>query len=166
MGLLAALLIGLAGWLIVTGRLQRMTARDGAALGLAIVGAVLAAKGKPLVGAPPLLIAGGYYLLRARRSRQGAMRAKYRAAARIGDTQASVAEAAALLDLPVDADPEQIRIAHRRLIATVHPDKGGTEALAAKINAARDLLLRHHAPSGRAPHSSPSNGPQQRQDRS
>ena len=34
-----------------------------------------------------------------------------------------------------------IRAAHRRLIASVHPDKGGTEALAAQINAARDLLL-------------------------
>ena len=33
------------------------------------------------------------------------------------------------------------RAAHRRLIASVHPDKGGTEALAAQINAARDLLL-------------------------
>jgi len=50
-----------------------------------------------------------------------------------------------------DADARAIRAAHRRLIASVHPDKGGTEALAAQINAARDLLIqevtqRHKTP--------------------
>src|SRR3546814_8946656 len=55
MGLLALLLIGLAAWLIWTGRLQRMSAKDGMALGAALVGAVAAAKGKPLVGAPLLI---------------------------------------------------------------------------------------------------------------
>jgi hypothetical protein len=55
----------------------------------------------------------------------------------------AVAEASALLGLPRDAGADAIRAAHRRLIASVHPDRGGTEALAAKINAARDTLLRH-----------------------
>ncbi|WP_336957756.1 molecular chaperone DnaJ [Sphingobium aquiterrae] len=144
MGLLAALLIGLAGWLIVTGRLQRMTARDGAALGLAIVGAVLAAKGKPLAGAVPLLISGGFYLWRTRQAKGRASPRPRPVPPRITPADESPTEAAALLGLPIDADPDQIRAAHRRLIATVHPDKGGTEALAAKINAARDVMLRHH----------------------
>jgi len=54
----------------------------------------------------------------------------------------SVAEALRLLDLPPEATPDQIRAAHRRLIARVHPDAGGSAELAGKINAARDLLLR------------------------
>ena len=36
---------------------------------------------------------------------------------------------------------EEIRLAFKRRAFAVHPDKGGTEALAAQINAARDLLL-------------------------
>jgi hypothetical protein len=144
MGLLAALLIGLAGWLIVTGRLQRMTMRDGAALGLAIVGAVLAAKGKPLTGAVPLLISGGFYLWRSRQAKRRSGRGSGATPRRFAQPDESVRDAAALLGISIDAEPDQIRGAHRRLIATVHPDKGGTEALAAKINAARDVLLRHH----------------------
>lgn len=54
----------------------------------------------------------------------------------------TIAEALRLLDLPAEASPDEIRAAHRRLIARVHPDAGGTAELAGKINAARDLLLR------------------------
>ena len=48
MGVLTLLIAALAIWLIWTGKLQRMTAKDGIALGAALVGAVLAAKGKPV----------------------------------------------------------------------------------------------------------------------
>ena len=54
----------------------------------------------------------------------------------------NIAEALRLLDLPAEATPQEIRAAHRRLIARVHPDAGGSAELAGKINAARDLLLR------------------------
>jgi len=50
-------------------------------------------------------------------------------------------EARSLLDVPSDADAEQIRAAHRRLIARVHPDRGGSAELTRRVNAARDLLL-------------------------
>lgn len=50
-------------------------------------------------------------------------------------------EAASILGLPADADAETIRAAHRKLIGQIHPDKGGTDYLAAKINEARDFLL-------------------------
>ena len=52
-------------------------------------------------------------------------------------------EARRLLDLPIDATPDEIRAAHRRLIARVHPDVGGSADLTRQVNAARDTLLRH-----------------------
>ncbi|MEC3912836.1 J domain-containing protein [Sphingobium sp. CR2-8] len=141
MGMLTLLIAAVAIWLIWTGKLQRMTAKDGMALGAALVGAVLAAKGKPVIGAPLLIGAALFF------AKQGNAKAKVKARKRPakpvqppsgGDEKA---RARALLGVAPDADPGTIRAAHRRLIASVHPDKGGTEALAAQINAARDLLL-------------------------
>jgi DnaJ-domain-containing protein 1 len=142
MGIIALILIVLAGWLMWTGRLQRMTANDGIALGMAIVGAILSAKGKPVLGALPMMLSASYGVWRVRKKSYGAARRGTSAPQRA--VEETVTEAAALLGVPHDADADAIRAAHRRLIASVHPDKGGTEALAAKINAARDILLRHH----------------------
>ena len=55
----------------------------------------------------------------------------------------SIADAAKLLDVEPDADPSVIVEAHKRLIAKVHPDAGGTSQLAAQVNRARDILLRN-----------------------
>lgn len=52
-----------------------------------------------------------------------------------------VAEARALLGVSENADQTSIRNAHRRLIAKVHPDVGGSAELARRVNAARDILL-------------------------
>ncbi|RJF94214.1 J domain-containing protein [Sphingomonas cavernae] len=51
-------------------------------------------------------------------------------------------EARLLLGVQPGATADEIRAAHRRIIARVHPDAGGSEELARKINAARDLLLK------------------------
>jgi DnaJ homolog subfamily C member 19 len=56
-------------------------------------------------------------------------------------TGLSVREARDLLEVHGDADVENIRAAHRRLMARVHPDAGGSAALASRVNAARDLLV-------------------------
>jgi len=53
----------------------------------------------------------------------------------------SPAEARDLLGVSSRADEAEIRAAHRRLIGRVHPDAGGSAALAMRVNAARDMLV-------------------------
>ncbi|MGI9284931.1 MAG: molecular chaperone DnaJ [Pseudomonadales bacterium] len=53
----------------------------------------------------------------------------------------TVAEALAILGLQDPVSAEDITLAHRRLIQKLHPDRGGNDYLAAKINEARDVLL-------------------------
>ncbi len=46
-----------------------------------------------------------------------------------------------LLGVEAGASRDQIKAAHKRLVAMVHPDKGGSNGQVHEANAARDLLL-------------------------
>jgi curved DNA-binding protein CbpA len=52
-----------------------------------------------------------------------------------------VEDARRLLGVGPDATLAEIRDAHRRLIAKVHPDSGGSDELANRVNVARDTLV-------------------------
>lgn len=61
------------------------------------------------------------------------------------DAVPSTAEARDILGLEADATRQDIIDAHRRLMVKMHPDKGGSNYLAAKINAAKEVLLKQQA---------------------
>ncbi len=61
---------------------------------------------------------------------------------RSGSPTMTVEEALQVLGLGPGASPDEIRAAHRRLMRAAHPDGGGSDWLASRINQARDILLK------------------------
>ncbi len=55
--------------------------------------------------------------------------------------QQAVSQARKLLTVKPGASRTEVLAAHKRLVAMVHPDRGGTDARVHEANAARDLLL-------------------------
>jgi hypothetical protein len=53
-------------------------------------------------------------------------------------------EAYQLLGIQAGASAQDISRAHRALMKKFHPDQGGTTDLAARVNEAKDVLLRRH----------------------
>lgn len=76
-----------------------------------------------------------------RRERHGDAMADTDAPADLPGESLSPEEALDVLGLAPAATPAAVRAAHRRLVQLVHPDRGGSNYLAAKINEAKDVLL-------------------------
>ena len=57
-------------------------------------------------------------------------------------TNMSRQQAADILGIEVDASPDDVRLAHKKLMQKIHPDRGGSELLAKQINTAKDILLK------------------------
>lgn len=137
MGLIWLVLVGIGVWALV--RLGRQTEgprrgqwRVAATLFSAVLlagGALVLSKGGWISGAA--LVGAGLWLTVASRVRAVATNREA-----IGD-----AEARAILGVGPDASADTVNAAWRRLMGRAHPDQGGTEGLAAKLNAARDRLL-------------------------
>lgn len=58
-----------------------------------------------------------------------------------GDTNLTLDEAYDILGLKPGATREDIVVAHRRLMQKLHPDHGGSDYLASRVNAAKRMLL-------------------------
>jgi hypothetical protein len=72
---------------------------------------------------------------------EAAAGARPAAGARAGRSGMTREEAFAVLGLKPGADEEDIRAAHKRLMRVAHPDNGGSDWLASRLNQARDTLL-------------------------
>ncbi len=56
-------------------------------------------------------------------------------------TGMSAEEACEILGVEPDATPQDIETAYRRVMKSAHPDHGGSDWMAAKVNQAKDVLL-------------------------
>jgi hypothetical protein len=113
-------------WAWATGRLKGFTYEDGVAAALFLLGLRLLTTGRVLIGAA--LMSGALLWAAHRRSRRG-------------PKPMPLEDARRLLGLDEGATLDDIRTAHRRLIAKVHPDIGGSAELAERVNVARDTLV-------------------------
>ena len=125
MGFVILLAAGGLVWAWATGRLKGFSYEDGVAAGLFLLGLRLLTTGRVLPGS---LLIGGALLWAAHRRRPRSR-------------PMPVEDARRLLGVSSDASLTEIRMAHRRLIARVHPDAGGSAELAERVNVARDTLI-------------------------
>ena len=106
-----------------------------------LVGGLLTIRGLAVAGIPMIGAALGFLgVAMGRKPARG--RSEQSASNASSRSGMSKEEARAILGVGPDADEATIRQAHRTMMKRVHPDQGGSDALAAKVQEARDVLLR------------------------
>jgi|GEM_PF-380822 len=155
--LLIALVIVVGGWMLLRklGNSKppqvRALIRQVSGWGLVAAGAVLSLRGAFNIGAPLAMLGlglvGGDSLfaktvpgMRRPQPPPPSQRKEQTPPPR-GRITMSAKEAYSVLGLKEGSGAEEVRSAHRRLMKDFHPDRGGTDYLAAKINEAKDVLL-------------------------
>lgn len=85
-----------------------------------------------------------YYLLRVIRQRQKGQSESADqdyTSARVGDP--SVEEAEQILGLSSGYTKKEVELSYKRLMQKLHPDRGGNDYLASRVNIARDIIIKH-----------------------
>lgn len=139
LGLLGALAV-LVGLAYAFSRMETRKAAQGLrivlGLGGVVLGTLLTVRGLAVVGGP-IVIAGLGFLGTALRGGMG----------RAGQTQTPTSQsmsrkdAARILGVSETASEDEIRQAYRDMMKRVHPDAGGSDALAAQVKQACEVLL-------------------------
>lgn len=139
--LVAAVALGMLVWAgrtgARTGRREWRIIAGGLGLAAVVAGTLTLLRGGWLLGL--VLVSSGLAL--AGLARSPAPRPGADAAPAPPADGMSLAEARSVLGVGEAASREEILEAHARLIRRTHPDAGGTDGLAAHLNAARDRLL-------------------------
>jgi len=139
--LVAVVALGLLVWAgrtgARTGRREWRIIAGGLGLAAVVAGTLTLLRGGWLLGV--VLVSAGLAL--AGLARSPAPRPGADAAPAPPADGMSLAEARSVLGVGEAASREEILEAHARLIRRTHPDAGGTDGLAAHLNAARDRLL-------------------------
>ena len=74
-------------------------------------------------------------------TQQKSQQSGQQSAARANPGKMTAAQAREILGVKADASKEEIIMAHKRMMQKVHPDRGGSDYLAAQLNQAKDTLL-------------------------
>lgn len=129
MAFLGLLIIAVLAWAVWTKKLQSQQLPP---ILLGIGGAFLAARGNLLLGLGAIAIAAAWY--------RGMSWRLFGKSVKVNEASA-LDDARFLLGVSRFDTAERIRERHRALISQYHPDTGGSDANAAALNKARDLLL-------------------------